>query len=80
MNPAETLHRLKFLHDQIHQTVERSRHLPSAMPLDVQPESLNYQEDVTRLKQEYRHAVDVAMVKGELSPADLAKEGLPHSI
>lgn len=80
MNPAETLHRLKFLHDQIHQTAERSRHLPSAMPLHVHPESLNYQEDLTRLKQEYRHAVDAAIVQGELSPADLAREGLPHSV
>lgn len=78
MKRDETLHRLKFLHDQIHQTAERVEHLPSAMPIHVHPQSVNYEEDLTRLKQEYRHAVDKAIVNQILSPADLAQEGLPH--
>lgn len=78
MDRTATLEKLKFLYDQVHQTAERIEHLPSSLPLDVRPRSLNYGQDLKRLESEYNHLVQVAREQGLLKPADLDAEGLPH--
>lgn len=71
------LHRLKFLHDQVHQTAERLQHLPERLPLSVRPESVNYGEDLARLKNEYDRLAREALAEGLLTAADLEATGLP---
>lgn len=77
MNRTETLGRLKFLNDQVHQTAEREEHLSASMPLNVQPRSLNYDDDLARFKGEYNRLVRAAAGEGLLSADDLESEGLP---
>lgn len=77
MDGREALDRAKYLHDQVHQTAERGEHLQERMPLGVRPESLNYGEDLERLKAEYGRFVQQAMAGGLLGPQDLEREGLP---
>jgi hypothetical protein len=79
VNRADTLHRLKFLWDQVHQTAERIEHLPSDMPLHVHPQSLNYAEDLVRIKGEYNQLAREAVASGLLSAHDLQAEDLPQS-
>lgn len=77
MNGREALDRAKFLYDQVHQTAERGEHLQERMPLGVRPESLNYGEDLQRLKGEYARFIQEAVSGGWLNPQDLEREGLP---
>ncbi|HYG57884.1 MAG TPA: hypothetical protein VD902_07440 [Symbiobacteriaceae bacterium] len=77
MDRARTLHRLKFLWDQVHQTAERLEHLPSARPLHVHAESLNYPEDMSRFKREYNWLVQSALYDKTLTESDLQAAGLP---
>jgi hypothetical protein len=78
VNRAETLQRLKFLSDQVHQTAERVEHLPSAMPLHVHPESINWEKDLSRFQGEYNRLVRDALETGTLTPAELERENLPE--
>lgn len=78
MNRDKTLHRLKFLWDQVHQTEERMEHLPASLPLDVHPESLNYPEDLARIKAEYNWLAKSALQDQTLTEGDLAAEQLPR--
>lgn len=80
MDARETMERVKFLHDQVHQTAERKEHLPERIPMDVRPESLNYGEDLRRLRGEYDRFVQEAVAGGVLSAHDLEREGLPLSL
>ena len=77
MNRDKTLHRLKFLWDQVHQTAERIEHLSAALPLDVEPKSLNYPDDLARMKAEYNWLAKSAMQDKTLTEGDLAAEQLP---
>ncbi len=77
MDQIEALERLKFLHDQVHQTAERSDHLAERMPLHVHPDSVNYPKDLTRLKGEYNRLVGKAQTDGLITVAELQREGLP---
>jgi hypothetical protein len=72
------LQKIKFLYDQVHQTAERVEHLSASMPLDVHPESLNYEKDVIRFKAEYNRVVERAIAGGDLSERALAAEELPR--
>lgn len=78
MEHNEILERLKFLHDQVHQTAERAEHLPERLPFPIQPRSLNYEKDLSRLVGEYNRLVNSARADGRLTPADLAENGLPE--
>lgn len=78
MNRSETIERLKFLYDQVHQTAERQEHLEERVPLHVHPESLNYDEDLSRIKGEYNRLVRTARAEGALTEGDLAAEELPE--
>ncbi len=73
MDSSEALERLKFLHDQVHQTAERSEHLEERMPLHVHPQSLNYEQDLTRVKGEYNRLARDLLSQG----VNLEAEGLP---
>lgn len=73
----ETLERLKFLYDQVHQTAERIEHLPERLPLDIRPRSLNYEEDLARIRAEYNRLAREARDRGWLTGAALEAEGLP---
>lgn len=77
MTREETLQRIKFLYDQVHQTAERAEHLEERMPLHVHPESLNYEKDLTRIQGEYNRLVQTAQAEGILTPSDLEAEKLP---
>ncbi|MFZ5817896.1 MAG: hypothetical protein ACOY93_21810 [Bacillota bacterium] len=77
MNRSETLERLKFLYDQVHQTAERREHLEERMPLHVHPASLNYGEDLARIRDEYNWLAKQARAGRLLTEADLEAEGLP---
>lgn len=77
MDRAETLDQLKFLYDQVHQTAERIEHLPASLPLDIEPQSLNYDKDLMRLRGEYNRLALAARVDGVLAEAELEAEGLP---
>lgn len=77
MDRSEALNQLKFLYDQVHQTAERVEQLPERMPLQVQAQSLNYEDDLLRLQGEYNRAVQRAQAEGLLTAADLEGEGLP---
>lgn len=77
MNRNETMQRLKFLYDQVHQTAERAEHLEERMPLHVHPESLNYEKDLSRIQGEYNRLVRDARGAGTLTESDLEAEGLP---
>lgn len=77
MDRAEALTRLKFLHDQVHQTAERSDHLGERMPLHVHPDSLNYPKDLTRLKGEYNRLAGKAQADGLFTAVEMQREGLP---
>lgn len=78
MNRNETLERIKFLYDQVHQTAERREHLQERMPLHVHPQSLNYEKDLSRIRGEYNRLVQSARAEGLLSAADLEAEELPQ--
>lgn len=77
MNQQALLERLKFLYDQVHQTAERAEHLSERLAYPLDPASLNYDEDLTRLQGEYNRLVRSAEADGLLSAAQLAAEGLP---
>jgi len=77
MTRTEALERLKFLYDQVRQTAERQEHLHARLPLDIEPQSLNYDEDLVRLQWEYNRLVEAAEAEGTLSAADLEARGLP---
>lgn len=77
LHKAQTLHRLKFLFDQVHQTAERVEHLPASLPLDIQPKSINWGEDLQRIEAEYNWLAGQALADKTLSEAELAAEGLP---
>jgi len=74
---SEMLNQLKFLYDQVYQTSERLQHLPERMPMQVEAQSLNYDDDLLRLQGEYNRAVKRAQEEGLLTAADLEAEGLP---
>lgn len=78
MNRSETMKRLKFLYDQVHQTAEREEHLEERMPLQVQANSLNYHKDLSRLQGEYNRLVQSAQAEGLLTSAELEAAELPH--
>jgi len=80
MDRTEVLERLKFLHDQVHQTAERIRHLPQSIPFHVHPQSLNYEEDLEHIKAEYRWLAGEACRDQTLSPEELVEEGLPAEL
>lgn len=80
MESRKALERAKFLHGQVHQTAGRREHLPERMPLDVSPASLNYGEDLRRLKGEYNRFVQEAVAGGWLTAADLGRAGLPTAL
>lgn len=73
----QALDRLKFLYDQVHQTGERLEHLPERLPLPIRPESVNYGEDLARLKNEYNRLAREVQAEGLLTAADLEAAGLP---
>ncbi|MFZ5823128.1 MAG: hypothetical protein ACOY94_02100 [Bacillota bacterium] len=77
MNRSEAMERIKFLYDQVHQTAERQEHLQERMPLHVQPQSLNYHKDLSRIQGEYNRMVQFVQTEGLLSRSDLEAEGLP---
>jgi hypothetical protein len=77
MDKAETLHRLKFLYDQVHQTAERVDHLPASLPLHIHPQSINWDEDVVRIEREYNWLSRTALEGGTLTQRELEAEGLP---
>ncbi|HWI52101.1 MAG TPA: hypothetical protein VNT01_08160 [Symbiobacteriaceae bacterium] len=77
MQKADTLCRLKFLYDQVHQTAERVEHLPASLPLDIQPASINWNDDLHRIEAEYNWLAGQALADKTLSEAELAAEGLP---
>lgn len=77
MQKAETLRRLKFLYDQVHQTAERVEHLPASLPLDIQPTSINWDADLQRIEAEYNWLAGQALADKTVSEAELAAEGLP---
>ncbi|WP_374711298.1 hypothetical protein [Symbiobacterium terraclitae] len=77
MTREEALERLKFLYDQVHQRAERQEHLQARLPLDIEPQSLNYDEDLERFRGEYNRLVQAARAAGILSAADLEQRGLP---
>lgn len=77
MERDEALERLKFLHDQVHQTAERQEHLAERLPLAIEPQSLNYKEDLTRLRAEYNRLAGEAQSAGLVSAAELEEQGLP---
>lgn|GEM_PF-1987060 len=77
MDRSEALNHLKLLYDQVHQTRERLEQLPERMPLQVEVQSLNYDDDLLRLQGEYNRTVRQAQEEGLLSEADLEAEGLP---
>jgi hypothetical protein len=77
MDREDTLNRLKFLHDQVHQTAERIEHLPASMPLHVHPQSLNYDKDLLRFEGEYNRLALAACTEGLLDATQLEAEGLP---
>ena len=78
MKREETLERLKFLYDQVHQTAERQEHLPERLPLPIEPQSLNYDKDLSRFEGEYNRLVRSAQAEGLLTDMDLAENGLPQ--
>jgi hypothetical protein len=49
------------------------------MPLHVHPQSLNYAEDLVRIKGEYNQLAREAVASGLLSAHDLQAEDLPQS-
>ncbi len=77
MNRSESMQRLKFLYDQVHQTAERAEHLEERMPLHVHPQSVNYEKDLSRIKGEYNRLVQQLQESAMLTSADLEAEGLP---
>lgn len=77
LNRTETLSRLKFLQDQVHQTAERAEHLPQQLPPGIRAESLNYQEDLARLRREYNRLAAGAVKQGLITPGDLQAQRLP---
>jgi len=77
MDQRETMERLKFLYDQVHQTAERAEHLEERMPLHVHPQSLNYERDLDRVKGEYNRLVQHMQESAMLTNQDLEDEGLP---
>lgn len=77
MERDETLERLKFLYDQVHQTAERADHLQERLAFPIEPRSLNYEKDLTRITGEYNRLVSSAQADGRLTPADLEQNGLP---
>lgn len=77
MQKAKTLHRLKFLYDQAHQTAERVEHLPVSLPLDIHPTSINWEEDRHRIEAEYNWLAGQALADKTLNEGELAAEGLP---
>ncbi|MDF2630311.1 MAG: hypothetical protein K0R39_4142 [Symbiobacteriaceae bacterium] len=78
MHKGNTLQRLKFLFDQVHQTAERVEHLPAALPLDIQPVSINWDEDLRRFEDEYNWLVGQALADKTLTVEELQAEGLPE--
>ena len=78
MRRKEILARLEMLHDQVHQTAERMAHLPERLPMEIEPQSLNYDRDLSRFQGEYNRLVREAQAEGLLSAADLEEYGLPE--
>lgn len=78
MRRNEILERLRELYHQAHETLERAEHLPERLPLDVQPRSLNYDRDLSRIQGEYNRLVGLAQAEGLLSASDLEAQGLPE--
>lgn len=78
MHKGNTLRRLKFLFDQVHQTAERVEHLPAALPLEIHPTSINWDEDLHRFEDEYNWLVGQALADKTLTPEELQAEGLPQ--
>lgn len=77
MEPGDLVARIRFLADQVAQAEERTDHLKTRMPLGVEAASLNYREDLVRIKGEYNAAVARALAAGLLSRAHLEAMGLP---
>lgn len=77
MERWEALQRLKFLHDQVHQTAERCEHLGERMPMHVQAASLNYEQDLMRVQGDYNRLVRAVQVEGLFTVVELEAEGLP---
>ena len=61
----------------MHQTAARTERLPERLPLGIEPESLNYDQDLARFQEEYNRLVGEAQAEGVLSAADLEAQGLP---
>jgi hypothetical protein len=80
MDPAETLRRLKSLHDRVESITVRSRELPERIPFHVHPESLNYAEDLMRAQDEYNRLAVAALAGGVLERVALEAQGLPPQI
>lgn len=80
MNQPHALERLKFLYDQVHQTAERIAHLPQSLPLGIEPASLNYEKDLSRLQGEYNRLVQQLEAEGLLSSTELEAQRLPRSL
>ena len=77
MERDAALRQLKFLYDRIQRTTQRQEHLPDALAAAVEPESLNYSQDLVRLQSEYNRIAWDAQAEGILSAAELAEQGLP---
>lgn len=77
MHKANTLERLKFLYDQVHQTAERVDHLPASLPIHIQPKSLNWDDDLHHLEAEYNWLAGQALADKTLTESELAEAGLP---
>lgn len=73
----DRIEQLRFLYDQVHQTAERIEQLPERLAMDIEPQSLNYEEDLQRLKGEYNRLVQESQAAGALSAEEILAAGLP---
>lgn len=77
MEQAETLYRLKSLHERIQSLNVRIEELADRIPFHLHPESLNYEHDLLHTTDEYNRLAVAALAGGVLERGALEAEGLP---